>query len=142
MGEVLAQRILDFRAANGRFVRLEQMMEVNGIGAAKMEDIEAFLRQLAIQPTPSPRALVPAMAPRVPYEYPLSNRVQQHGKLSLNRVTMEQLQQVPGIGPQLAKAILIERQRRKGFKTWAEVDSVPNVGAARLQALQQRFDLQ
>ncbi|MDP8243603.1 MAG: helix-hairpin-helix domain-containing protein [Candidatus Hinthialibacter antarcticus] len=142
VGEVLAQRVLDFRATNGGFVRLEQLMEVSGIGAAKMEEIEAFLRQQALQPTPRPIPVFsPTVARRVPYEYPLFNRAQRNAKPSLNRVTMQQLQQVSGIGPQLAKAILLERQRLGGFKSWDEVDGVSNVGPSRLKALQDFFVL-
>jgi competence ComEA-like helix-hairpin-helix protein len=139
VGEVLAQRILDYRDSIGTFVRLEQLMEVNGIGAAKMEEIEAYLKTLKLEPTKTPTALF--KPPQVPFEYPVSNVRPQNKRMSLNKATLQQLQEVSGIGPQLAKAILLERQRRKGFQSWADVDAVTNVGPSRIQALKERFTL-
>ncbi len=39
IGEILAQRILAYRAANGPFSRSEDLLNVEGIGEKKLEDI-------------------------------------------------------------------------------------------------------
>jgi competence protein ComEA len=39
IGPVLAQRIVDWRAANGRFASVDQLREVTGIGEAKYQDL-------------------------------------------------------------------------------------------------------
>lgn len=39
VGPVLAERILEHRSLRGRFVRLEQLLEVRGIGPARLEDL-------------------------------------------------------------------------------------------------------
>lgn len=39
IGEVLAQRILDFRTKYGSFAKPEELMNVEGIGAGKLEEI-------------------------------------------------------------------------------------------------------
>lgn len=39
VGPMLAQRIIDYREAHGRFERLEDLVEVPGIGQAKFEKI-------------------------------------------------------------------------------------------------------
>lgn len=62
-------------------------------------------------------------------------------KVDLNRVSEAELARVPGVGPQLARTLVQERERRGGFKTWDEVDGVRGVGAARLEALQQALEL-
>ena len=43
IGDVLSQRILDYRAAHGRFQSVEELTEVSGIGAKKMEEILEYV---------------------------------------------------------------------------------------------------
>ena len=43
IGETLGQRILDYRALNGSFDRPEELMNVDGIGAGKLESILDFV---------------------------------------------------------------------------------------------------
>ncbi|MDH5696657.1 MAG: ComEA family DNA-binding protein [Dehalococcoidia bacterium] len=43
IGEVLAQRIVDFRSENGFFRRIEDLVKVSGIGEATFEQIKDFI---------------------------------------------------------------------------------------------------
>ncbi|UCD21393.1 MAG: ComEA family DNA-binding protein [Chloroflexota bacterium] len=43
IGEVLAQRILDYRGENGPFKRIEDLLQVNGIGEATFGNIKDFI---------------------------------------------------------------------------------------------------
>jgi competence protein ComEA len=43
IGPVLAQRILDWRAANGRFSAVDELGEVSGIGEATLGDVRALV---------------------------------------------------------------------------------------------------
>ncbi|HEX2306800.1 MAG TPA: ComEA family DNA-binding protein [Jatrophihabitantaceae bacterium] len=43
IGPVLAQRILDWRTEHGRFVSVDQLREVSGIGEAKFADIRGLV---------------------------------------------------------------------------------------------------
>src|SRR4030042_695599 len=43
IGEVLAQRIVDYRSINGPFQRIEDLLKVRGIGEATFEKIEDFI---------------------------------------------------------------------------------------------------
>jgi len=56
--------------------------------------------------------------------------------LDLNAVSEADLALLPGVGPELAKALVDERQRLGGFTSWDQVDAVPGVGPARLGTLQ------
>ena len=44
IGEVLAQRILDYRQAQGLFHTPEDLLNVDGIGENKLEQIKPFIR--------------------------------------------------------------------------------------------------
>jgi competence protein ComEA len=56
-------------------------------------------------------------------------------KLNLNRANAEELAAIDGVGPALARAIVEQREKKGGFKSWEEVDQVPGVGPARLDGL-------
>jgi competence protein ComEA len=43
IGEVLAQRIVDYRSENGSFRRIEDVLKVSGIGSATFENIKDFI---------------------------------------------------------------------------------------------------
>ncbi|MEP6462697.1 MAG: ComEA family DNA-binding protein [Frankiaceae bacterium] len=44
LGPVLAQRIIDWRTANGRFTAIDQLAEVGGIGERKLADLRKRVR--------------------------------------------------------------------------------------------------
>ena len=44
VGKELAQRILDYRTEHGKFISLKELMNVNGIGEKKFEQIEPYLK--------------------------------------------------------------------------------------------------
>ncbi|MCK4388321.1 MAG: helix-hairpin-helix domain-containing protein, partial [Dehalococcoidia bacterium] len=43
IGEVLAQRIVDYRSENGPFKRIEDLLKVSGIGEATFEKIKDYI---------------------------------------------------------------------------------------------------
>ncbi|HVF84801.1 MAG TPA: helix-hairpin-helix domain-containing protein [Abditibacteriaceae bacterium] len=55
--------------------------------------------------------------------------------LDLNKITREQLEALPGVGPSLAQKILDYRARNSGFKSVEEMDSVSGIGAKKLASL-------
>jgi len=57
------------------------------------------------------------------------------GKVNLNTATQAQLEELPGIGPAYAQAILAERQRRGGFTSVNELRSVRGIGDKRFAQL-------
>lgn len=60
------------------------------------------------------------------------------GKLSLRTATLEQLEQLDGIGPTLARRILAYRERR-GFRSLDELREVEGIGEKRFEALREQL---
>jgi len=57
------------------------------------------------------------------------------GKVNLNTATQTQLEELPGIGPTYAEAIIAERQRRGGFTSVNDLRSVRGIGDKRFAEL-------
>jgi competence protein ComEA len=57
------------------------------------------------------------------------------GPVNLNTATAEQLEELPGVGPAIAAAILDERERRGRFATVDDLLDVRGIGEARLEQL-------
>jgi competence protein ComEA len=57
------------------------------------------------------------------------------GPIDLNRATAEELQQLPGVGPATAGAIVDDRLRNGPFASVDDLDRVPGIGPAKLAAL-------
>jgi competence protein ComEA len=62
-------------------------------------------------------------------------------RVPFDRLTADDLAVLPGIGPALAQEIIAARNARGGFCSWDEVDAVPGVGAARLEAIRQLAEI-
>ncbi len=56
-------------------------------------------------------------------------------KINLNTATQAQLEELPGVGPAFAQAILAERQRRGGFTSVNDLRSVRGIGDKRFADL-------
>ena len=59
--------------------------------------------------------------------------------LDLNRVSVEDLRLIPGIGESLAREIVTYRERRKGFRSVQELKNVKGVGEKKYQSYKPFF---
>ena len=91
--------------------------------AAKLEDG----RQVVVPLRPPPGAPVAAAGGTVPA-----------GPIDINTATAEQLDELDGIGPGMAGAILDYREEHGGFGSIEELGQVPGIGEKRLAALREK----
>lgn len=57
--------------------------------------------------------------------------------LNLNSATAEQLGRLPGVGPALAKRIVVFREKKGGFKRIEELLAVPGISEKKWKALRE-----
>ena len=63
------------------------------------------------------------------------------GMVHLNSATLEQLDELPGVGPVTAQQIVDYRTANGAFRSVDELDAVPGIGPARLEQLRPLVDL-
>ena len=57
------------------------------------------------------------------------------GPIDLNRATLEQLEELPGIGPSIGQAIIDHRDSNGPFRSIDDLLDVRGIGSARLEQL-------
>ena len=57
------------------------------------------------------------------------------GPVSLSAATVEQLDELPGVGPVTAQKIVDYRTEHGAFRSVEELDAVPGIGPARIDTL-------
>jgi competence protein ComEA len=77
-------------------------------------------------------AQAPPAAPAVPGGHSAEARA---GPVHLNTATVEELDELPGVGPVTAQKIVDFRQANGAFTSVDELDAVPGIGPARLEEL-------
>lgn len=125
IGPRTAEAILAVRGSRGPFRSPEDLLAVRGIGPKTLEKIRPWLDW------------GPAGTPATS----TASRGWKGGGGDLNRVGVEELAALPGIGPHLARKIERERRRLGGFRTWADVLAVDGIGPSRLRVLQNAMRL-
>lgn len=60
------------------------------------------------------------------------------GPVNLNTATLDQLDELDGVGPATAQKIIDERTRRGGFRSVDDLADVPGIGPKRLAAIRAR----
>ncbi len=122
IGAALADRIETHRGRTGSFRSAADLMEVDGIGPAKLER----MRQLItidggeVEPNVEKKNVAKVTAGAAP--------------IDINSASSLELQRLPGIGPKLAQRI-IEERRTRPFRSVDDLNRVPGIGAKKLEAI-------
>ncbi len=146
LGPSLAREITDDRQKRGAFKTVEELRRVKGVGPATFDKVRAFLRvdagnfpPDAVPGNGEPLILERRSTPPVAAPYPRAagagKKLQPGDKpINVNTATVEQLQQLPGIGPVTAQSIVNARVD-KPYKSVADLDRVKGIGPKTLDKI-------
>ena len=117
VGPARAAAILRERAAGGAFASPADLERVPGVGRAM---VERWAGAVAVSGAPRP------------------SREASPSRVDLNRALPKELEQITGIGPELARRIVEERTRRGGFASVDELLDVPGIGPRTLEIVREQ----
>ncbi len=148
IGPALAQRIIDYRQAHGPFKKIEDLMEVSGIGPQNLQKLKPYLG------LGSPEAIAPPdweAAMTTGKSVSGTHLESQEGRLpgsksdlqpktpgrviDPNLSSQEDLETLPGIGPVLAQRIIDYRRAHGPYKKIADLRKVSGIGPKKLEKL-------
>lgn len=137
IGPSKAVAIIQHREAHGPFKALNDLDAVNGIGPATLTNLNGLVEfgDGAVAPAaPASSATSTSTASPAPAPAPKAAPAP-GGKININSAGVGELEQLPGIGPSKAQAILRDREERGPFTTCADLDRVEGIGPATVTLL-------
>jgi competence protein ComEA len=124
-----------YRLADG--ARVDDALRRAG-GATRRADLS--LVNLAAPVSDGSQIVVPKRAPLVPSGSSAASGAgvaPTAGPVHLNTATVEQLDELPGIGPVTAQKIIDYREQHGAFSSVDDLDAIPGIGPARLEQLRE-----
>ncbi len=136
VGPALAGRIVRFREEEGGFSSADELLGVPGIGPATLEEMREHV-EVGGPPQGTPSAAGPLGGDGVGRDAgdPAAIRV------NVNRADVDELQELPGVGPALAERIVRARRERGTFGSVEELLEVSGIGPATLEGMRDRIEL-
>lgn len=145
IGPSMAEKILAYRDELGGYSYPEQLMDIPGIGEAKLNNllpfisIDAALAKLPIaKPLTQPQHFMESPEPDTAL-WPI--KLKPHEKIEINAANVPQLQRLPGIGLAFAERIEGYRQRLGGFYSIAQLREVSGIGEAKYNSIVPHLNL-
>ncbi len=129
IGPALAQNIVETREARGgSFALTEDLLEVSGIGPAKLSGIERALTM-----TPEPDDVINSISTSAPAPELSPEHL-------LNTGDLAALDELPGIGPVIAQRIIDTRESEGPFRAWEDLLTVDGIGEKRLEQIREALE--
>ena len=126
IGPAIAKRIIEYRNVHGNFSRPEDLINVRGIGRAKLAQI-----------------LPHVTAMNNGGSYSTGTRITQPqssaGLIDINRATQKELERLTGVGPATAKRIIEYRNAHGRFTKPEDLMKIRGIGAAKLEKMRSQI---
>ena len=148
LGPALAQRIVDYRTAHGPFKKIEDLLEVSGIGPQNLQKLKPYLGLGTPEATAPPdwkAAMTPgksgsgtnleAQEEKLPGTKSGLQPKAPGRAIDPNRSSQEDLETLPGIGPVLAQRIIAYRRAHGPYKKIADLRKVSGIGPKKLEKI-------
>ena len=152
IGEVIAQRIIDYRAAGNYFYSIDDIKKVSGIGDGIFlkikEKIIVWPDRLPIQTilTTPPSRIIPetsmpatTAATALPPQTSVSTVKGTHFPIDINMATPQELMSLNGIGERLAARIIVYREEISAFYSIEDIMNVPSIGTALFEKIKNQI---
>jgi competence ComEA-like helix-hairpin-helix protein len=123
IGPALAARIVADREQRGPFGSLEALGRVPGLGPATLNGLRPFA---SFSARPAPAGSGPGGEPP-------------DARIRINSASAAELERLPGIGPGLAEAIVVDRARHGPFRSPADLARVRGIGPVLVERLKARI---
>ncbi|MBQ8586812.1 MAG: ComEA family DNA-binding protein [Oscillospiraceae bacterium] len=120
IGEVFAQRIIDYREQTGPFLSIEEIMMVKGIGEGRFEELKHYI---TVGDVPAPQTEPP------------TGGEDAAALININTAEKEELMSLPGIGETYAEQIIAYREEQGPFTSIEEIMKVSGIGESRFESL-------
>ena len=128
VGPAIAKRIIDYRNQHGNFSRPEDLINVRGIGKAKLAQILPHVTAMNTGGSYS-------AGTRVIHPQSQSSS----GQIDINRASQKDLERLTGVGPAIAKRIIDYRNQRGRFTKPEDLLNVRGIGAAKLNNMRHQI---
>lgn len=135
IGPSTAEKIIAYRAELGGFSYAEQLLDIPGIGEAKLNGLLAYVSiDTALAKTVLPK---PARVDESPTDIETDNekpwpvKLKAHETLDVNQADADQYAQLPGIGLAYAQRIVSYRERLGGFYSTQQLQEIGGIGEAK-----------
>ena len=142
IGHSLANNIISYRDRHGPFAGLEDVINVPGVGPARLEAIsEGFdIRTAPEDVSPKTTKVVPSgpIAGSGSFSPPGGSPPPSSGiraPVNINRATVQELERLPEIGPVLAERIVADRVRNGPYTRREDIQRVSGIGPKRYDAI-------
>jgi len=134
IGHVKSQAIVDYREKNGEFKSSIELINIKGIGKKTLAKLLPYLEMIG-----DSAEVYAFVAEDTPSSNAASSDITEI--ININSATIEQLQNLSGVGEKKAQAIIDYRNEQGSFETIEEIKNVKGIGQGIFDKIKNRIEV-